>query len=107
MLAPEVTEAVWNGSSIELTLIHVRGKLKLPENFNDKPFFQISNGMENIPYIMEGKGNRVLLIPQKRVSGSVFINGGSEANPSMHPPYDEETGLPVLAFWHMAVKAKT
>lgn len=63
--------------------------------------------MENIPYIMEGKGNRVLLIPQKRVSGSVFINGGSEANPSMHPPYDEETGLPVLAFWHMAVKAKT
>lgn len=107
VLAPEVTEAVWNGSSIELTLIHVKGKLKLPENFNDKPFFQISNGMENVPYIMEGKGNRVLLIPQKRVSGSVFINGGSEANPCMHPPYDEETGLPVLAFWHMAVKAKT
>lgn len=98
-LAPEAVEAHWRNGSVEVLFANLRGSLVLPRVPGDRPFFTLRSGVETIPCTVRvTPDNTVELRPAESGTLPLVVSGGREANPCMHPPRDDRTGLPVLAF---------
>lgn len=97
--APEAVEAHWRDGVVEVSFDNLRGTLVLPRIPGDRPFFTLRSGGETIPCAARvTQDNTVELRPAESGTRPLLVSGGREANPCMHPPRDDRTGLPVLAF---------
>lgn len=105
--APEITEAVVEGSTVTACFANVSDTLLLPDNSCEKCGFTIRDQKGAIPFSpVTAKGHTLRFQLERPAEGQMDISFAYEANPTHVPPLDSLTYLPPLSFYQVPVAKK-